>query len=245
MDGDMYLFRHYNRTLSASEILQNYYQAPIVTESLVLAVDAGNLVSYESGSATVYPLAGSINGTLINGTSFSSGNGGYWSFDGANDYISWGDNFDLTATSISGTVWGWANSLNSYLPWIDKLGSNGNYRFHADSAGRLILGIRNTANDYHELQTASLISTNQWYYLAFTFDNSTREGKIYLNGELVGTKIYTIDRNDTSTPLQTGYQANNGGTLNGRIATLSLYNKALTQQEIQRNFNAQRARFGV
>ena len=245
MDGDMYLFRHYNRTLSASEILQNYYQAPIVTDSLVLAVDAGNLVSYESGSATVYPLAGSINGTLINGTSFSSGNGGYWSFDGANDYISWGDNFDLTATSISGTVWGWANSLNSYLPWIDKLGSNGNYRFHADSAGRLILGIRNTANDYHELQTASLISTNQWYYLAFTFDNSTREGKIYLNGELVGTKIYTIDRNDTSTPLQTGYQANNGGTLNGRIATLSLYNKALTQQEIQRNFNAQRARFGV
>jgi hypothetical protein len=46
----------YNRVLSASEILQNYYGAPIVTDGLVFAVDAGNIVSYESGSTTTYSL---------------------------------------------------------------------------------------------------------------------------------------------------------------------------------------------
>jgi hypothetical protein len=235
----------YNKALSQTEILQNYYQAPIVTDGLVLSVDASNIVSYESGSTTAYPLTSSVNGTLINGTSFNPNFGGYWVFDGIDDYITWGDNFDLTTTNISGFVWGWANSLNSFLPWIDKLGGNGNYRFHADGVGRLIFGIRNTANTYEQMITTNLITTNTWYYLGFTFNNSTKEGKIYLNGQLQLSNTFTIDRGDTFTPLQTGYQANNLGTLNGRVATLSLYNKQLSDQEVSQNFNAQRSRFGI
>jgi hypothetical protein len=238
-------FSIYSRALSTAEIKQNYFQSNIVTDGLVLMVDANNLVSYPKSGTTAYPLTSSINGTLINGTSFNSSYGGYWAFDGVDDYISWGDNFDLTSTSISGFVWGWANSLNYYLPWIDKLSSNGNYRFHADSIGRLIFGIRNTANAYEEMQTGVLVSTNTWYHLGFTFNNSTREGKIYVNGQVQLSYTFTIDRGDTTTNLQTGYQANNGGTLNGRIASLSLYNKTLTSDEVQQNFQAQRSRFGL
>jgi hypothetical protein len=233
----------YKKTLTESEIKQNYFQAPIVTDGLVLAVDANNLVSYPKSGTTAYPLTSSINGTLINGTSFNSSYGGYWAFDGVDDYISWGNNFNLTSTSISGFVWGWANSLNDYLPWIDKLSSNGNYRFHADSIGRLIFGIRNTANAYEQMLTGVLVLTNTWYHLGFTFNNSTREGKIYVNGQLQSSYTFTIDRGDTTTDLQTGYQANNGGTLNGRIASLSLYNKALTSDEVQQNYQATKDKF--
>ena len=245
MTGDVAKIQMYNRNLTAAESKQNYFGSPIVTDGLVLAVDANNIVSYPKSGTTAYPLTSSVNGTLINGTSFNPNFGGYWAFDGVDDYISWGNNFNLTSTSISGFVWGWANSLNDYLPWIDKLSSNGNYRFHADSVGRLIFGIRNTANAYEQMQTGVLISPNTWYHLGFTFNNSTKEGKIYLNGQLQLSNTFTIDRGDTTTDLQTGYQANNGGTLNGRIATLSLYNRELSASEVAQNFNAQRSRFGI
>lgn len=241
--GSVATTRIYYGQFDQSKVLQNYYGGPIVTDGLVLAVDAGNLVSYESGSITTYPLTSSINGTLTNGTSFNPNNGGYWEFDGVDDYITWGDNFDLTTTSISGFVWGWANSLNNYLPWIDKLGNNGNYRFHATSLGQLVFGIRNTIGTYEQMVTNTLITTNTWYYLGFTFNNSTREGKIYLNGNLKMTNTFSIDRGNTFTSLQTGYQANNGGTLNGRIATLSLYNKELTADEVLQNYIAQKQKY--
>jgi hypothetical protein len=77
----------YNKSLSEDELRQNYYQAPIVTDGLVLAVDAGNLVSYESGSTTAYSLTGSLSGSLVNGTGYLPDNGGIWDFDGTNDQI--------------------------------------------------------------------------------------------------------------------------------------------------------------
>jgi hypothetical protein len=233
----------YNKSLSEDELRQNYYQAPIVTDGLVLAVDAGNLVSYESGSTAVYNMTGSINGTLMNGVKYNSNNGGYWEFDGVDDYITWGDNFDLVSSNISGFVWGKVNTLDNYTPWIDKLSGGGNYRFHSDVGGRLVLGIRDSNNAYQQTITTSVLSIDTWYNIGFTFNNSTREGKIYLNGRLIRSNTFTIDRGDTTTPLQTGYQSNNEGTLNGALATLSLYNKALTSAEISQNYNAQSSRF--
>ena len=218
----------------------------IVTEGLVLSLDAANTKSYTSGSTTWSDLARSgVSGTLINGPTYSTVNGGFLAFDGVNEYVSWGDNFDLITTSISGFVWGWANSLNEYIPWIDKLAGNGNYRLHSGADGRINFGIRNTANTYQEMNYAAGLLANTWYNIGFTFNNSTRVGRIYVNGNLLSSNTFTIDRGDTSVNLQTGYQSNNGGTLNGRIATLSLHNKELTAQEVLQNYNATKGRFGL
>jgi hypothetical protein len=80
----------YNRELSQAEIAQNYYQGNIVTSSLVMALDAGNLVSYPGSGTAWTSLTGSNNGTLTNGPTFSSANGGAIVFDGTNDYIDCG-----------------------------------------------------------------------------------------------------------------------------------------------------------
>jgi hypothetical protein len=59
----------------------------IVTDGLVLALDAGNVKSYASGSTTWLDKSGrGNNGTLINGPTFNSGNGGSIVFDGVDDY---------------------------------------------------------------------------------------------------------------------------------------------------------------
>ncbi len=61
----------------------------IVTDGLVLALDAGNVKSYASGSTTWFDKSGNAyNGTLVNGPTFNTGSLGSIVFDGTNDYVS-------------------------------------------------------------------------------------------------------------------------------------------------------------
>jgi len=50
--------------------------SPIITDGLVFAVDAANYKSYQGSGTTWTDLASSNNGTLTNGPTFDSGNGG-------------------------------------------------------------------------------------------------------------------------------------------------------------------------
>jgi hypothetical protein len=65
-------FSIYSKELSTAEIKQNYFGAPIVTDGLVFAVDANNIVSYPKSGTAWYNLTGSItSGTLTNGPTFN------------------------------------------------------------------------------------------------------------------------------------------------------------------------------
>jgi hypothetical protein len=87
-NGDMASIQLYLKTLSATEVLQNYYQGPVVTGSISGSYYANNLVSYVSGSTNTYNLSANIiSGSLQNGVGYSPLNGGYWSFDGSDDRI--------------------------------------------------------------------------------------------------------------------------------------------------------------
>jgi hypothetical protein len=64
------------------------YRGPnIVTDGLVFAVDAGSERSYPGTGTTVTDLVGLNNGTLTNGVTYQSANGGVFDFDGTDDYI--------------------------------------------------------------------------------------------------------------------------------------------------------------
>jgi hypothetical protein len=65
--------------------------APIVTNGLVLYVDAGNNNSYPESGTTWTDLIGGNNGTLTNGPTYNSGNGGYIDLDGSNDLVNFGN----------------------------------------------------------------------------------------------------------------------------------------------------------
>ena len=85
LNGSVSNFKVYNRALSATEILTDYYSTKnrffpienIVTNGLVLNVDASKSNSYSGIGNTIYDLSGSGNtGALINGPTFSASNGG-------------------------------------------------------------------------------------------------------------------------------------------------------------------------
>ena len=67
----------------------NHGGKPIVTDGLVLCLDAANPKSYPGSGTTWTDLSGNgNNGTLVNGVGYNSDNGGSLSFDGVNDYVS-------------------------------------------------------------------------------------------------------------------------------------------------------------
>ena len=70
------------------------YNPGIITNRLVMCLDAANIKSYPGTGTAWSDLSGNGNtGTLTNGPVYNSGNGGYISFDGSNDYA-------ITTTSL-------------------------------------------------------------------------------------------------------------------------------------------------
>jgi len=83
---------------------------PVVTSGLVLCLDAANRQSYVSGSTTWRDLSGNgNNGTLVNGTSFSTEIGGCMVFNGINNYVSFDNPLDQSQLSQVWTVQAWIN----------------------------------------------------------------------------------------------------------------------------------------
>ena len=79
------------------------YNPRVVTDGLVLCLDAGNVKSYPGSGTTWTDLSGKGNtGTLTNGPTYSSANGGSIVFDGVDDRVSGtsfntGQNFTINA----------------------------------------------------------------------------------------------------------------------------------------------------
>jgi hypothetical protein len=234
----------YNKALSQAEINQNYYQAPIVTNGLVLALDAGNLVSYESGSTTTYSLTGSFSGSLINGTGYNNNNGGSWVLDGADDYISISENINPSNITVEFFYKALITSPYEYLisNARDCCGTYKGYELKIVS-GYPYFQIWNSTT---VAVNGTLTLANQIYQITGTYDGS--QLKIYQNGVLTGTVNSTLGiGSPPSFNLAVGGMGFLPSTFNltGNIYVGRVYNRALTQSEIIQNFNAQRSRFNI
>ena len=237
----------YNRTLTLEEIKQNYHQAPIVTDGLVLALDAGNLVSYENGSTTAYSLTGSVDGTLTNGVGFNSGNGGTWEFDGTDDYIAI-DNLGLS----SHTIEGWFNSADGSqggAGYATICSIFGNYDGGASKytyiglIPDLTFRIDDGAASHAGIATVSY-TANTWYYVALTYDATSGKAKAYVNGDEVGSRDSTTNITFNSIPHNIAKTQVNV-YFDGEVALHKTYNKSLTAEEVMQNYSAGKGRFSA
>ena len=76
------------------------YGNGMVTDGLIFYLDAANPRSFVSGSTSWYDMTrNSNNGTLTNGPTYDSSNGGAVVFDGSNDYINFGNSSAVQQSS--------------------------------------------------------------------------------------------------------------------------------------------------
>ena len=238
----------WNRTLTAEEVTELYnagagkqYVAPveasIVSSGLILNLDASNALSYP-GTGTVWTdLSGNgNNGTLINGTSYSSANGGTLVFDGINDYVS--------ATSINRTSLGSTFTLSI---WYNKETTSTGGIFEitpGNNSGSPILILQQNSASLSWLlldgwRMTVPVSINTWYNVVLTY--SSNQYKTYINGVLSGSFSGGLSSINGSLIIGSGYPTFS----KEKVSAFHVYNRVLTQAEITANFNALKGRYGL
>lgn len=215
------------------------YSPLIVTDGLVMYLDAGNTKSYPGSGTTWTDISrNGNNGTLTNGPTFNSGNNGSIVFDGVDDYVNINSFANiLSNTAYTKTAWFY---INSYQYNIISGGDSAQHAFWLAGTNKLHAGHNGS---WSTVVSTTSLALNIWYFGAVSFD-TTNGWKLYINGTQESTNSNTTTFSGTGGVLIGAY--NLGANLfNGRIALAQIYNKTLTASEVLQNYNATKTRFGL
>lgn len=241
----------------------------IVNDGLVLHLDAANPRSYPGSGTTWYDLSGNGNdGTFMNGVGYSVDNKGSLVYDGVNDYwicnqqtteteFQYFDSFTITSLAYINENSGDGYLVNNRITDADGVLYSGWGLLQ--SSGNLLFIIGGYKNSRFSWRRASIGTTafndlcfQKWSHITVTNTGIAGEQKIYING--VNSTVDASD--DTNPPHIINYSSNisrvligKDGTfshyLGGKVAKTTVYNRALSAAEIQKNFEATRARYGI
>ena len=224
-----------------------YIPPPIVTDGLILYLDAGNINSYPGSGTTWTDLSGNNNnGTLVNGPTFNSDNGGNIVLDGVDDYINILNNSTLNSNVTTISMWFQYSTVNGgYGSLISKADPSGTFNGWNIYIFNNIINaqIKNTVDTTDISGTTN--STNVWYNVTL-ISVSDGTSYLYLNNALLNSAS-TVSYSVTNTqPLRIGRAVDTFWTnFGGKIANVIIYNRALNSTEILQNYNAQKSRFGL
>ena len=210
----------------------------IVSNGLLMYIDAANTRSYAGLGNTAFGLIAGIDGTLVNGVGFTTTNNGAFTFDGSNDYINFGNS--STVQQSSGTLSAWAKASSpggGYRGIIAKQGAYG--LFYTDS----VLVAYDWAADAPR-STGVNIADNTWKNLVLTYQSGVSNGtRIYINGDLVLTTTITVLNQINN--LFGGAEANASQFSACQASSFKMHNRVLTATEVLQNYNATKKRFGL
>jgi hypothetical protein len=224
------------------------YYGNTVTNGLVLSLDAAKRDSYPGSGTAWRDISGNgINGTLINGPTYNSQNGGSIVFDGVDDYASFGNNtsLDITETfTISLWINPVRNNVASYI--LDKDLDKYSIIIGYQSG---FVNFYNGAYQPTATTTQISISNNVWTNIVYTkdFNSLSNNWKGYKNGSNVFTVTNSFTNSTSTNQLNLGTTRPGGLNLayRGSIATTQIYNRALSAAEIAQNYNAVKSRYGL
>ena len=221
----------------------------IVTSGLTMLLDAGFTPSYPlSGTSWTDLSFSGNNGTLINGPTFNSSNGGSIVFDGTNDYVNLSDSDNWFYTgNFTIEFWYYFNSVPDSLGqffYNQRVDGNNyffifamNTKWEFDSYSGGVQGPKITYPTTHNTGTWNCISLTR-------IENNF---SLYLNSTLVGSQTNSSNLINLNAPLEFGrWSGGPSRYINASVSSLKIYKgRGLTTTEIQQNFNAQKSRYGL
>lgn len=238
----------------------------VITDSLILHLDAGDSSSYSGSGTTWTDLSGnSNNGTLTNGPTFDSNNEGSIVFDGSDDLVSLGTqlNSDIANTNVSISFWAYIDSTANdevfasmsvlatgrpLIIWYDTTVSSKDNTGTGDVGGgttnAITVMVTSTGSYEHRFATGNnVLTANTWHNIAVVLDVTNNAFYTYIDGVEQAKWV----SNNTSTGIMS---SNNvfligGGLpyLDGRIAHFLTYTKALSASDVLTNYNRLKDRY--
>ena len=213
------------------------YNPKVVTDGLVIALDAGNTKSYPGSGTSWTDTVGGNTGTLTNGPTYSSGDGGSIVFDGSNDYIQLSTNSNLTLTGDF-----------TYETWIQTDVQTGSK--HLWKIGDQSLQFtNNTTPDqiiYYSSGTGSqaygVLGNSTWGHLVLTKSGNALSG--YLNGSQSWTNTPGSSATHDFSAVRIGSRDTQSGYYwDGKMSIIRIYNRSFTAAEVLQNYNATKGRY--
>jgi hypothetical protein len=217
----------------------------IVRDGLVLYLDAANIKSYPGTGTTWFDLSNiKNNGTINNNPTYLNNNKGIFSFDGTNENITIGETSSLNLQSYTYCFWikriepantGWLQFMQR-----STSGRNPGIWFYINEANRIHFSIY-MSGAFNTSVDPSGFFLNEWHYFTATVDysNNTTILKGYTDGILKQTTTHA----DNYPVLGTGISYIGNRLFD--LGIFSVYNRALSNDEIKENFNATRGRYGI
>jgi hypothetical protein len=220
-----------------------FHSPSIVTDGLVLAVDAANSKSYPGTGSTWSDISGNGNDMSLISTTHNSS--GYFDFNGSTSYAVASNNGLGTGADIPFTFEMWVNfdTMGSTRWWLAVIGQFGTGAHHViggEVTANTQFGIWSGAQNQFPL---SVIGTGNWRHLVSTSTGSVLT--TYVDAVQRDTDAATT-YNFTNTNFTIGDNAvASEAYYDGKVAVAKLYNRALSASEVAQNYEALRGRFGL
>ena len=198
-----------------------HYSPKLVTDGLVLALDASNPKSYPGTGTTWYDLSGNDNDFTLDGSGITYNANGYFTLaDGGASR-----NTTIT-TSTTCTLVYWMRTTDAQALFWATNGGSGSY-----------LGAYRVGNKFY----------NSGVYGSPTFHtNTTQRANIY---DFIRTDEWMMmEFKNVNMSAASNHHFNQYGSYtfgNGAIASIHMYSKTLTSSESEQNYNALKTRFGL
>ncbi len=209
-------------------------------------------IDLNQGLVAHYPFDGNANdvsgngnnGTENGGMTYTTGvSGQAASFDGIDDFIFVNDSNTLPSTAI--TISFWVNrSITPPTPFENYVSKEHSFQTYLRANGFFESGLYNGATGLWDGYSVNgNVSLNQWVNYSFSFDNTTKIAKSYVNGVLLDTTVETDVNAYLRTSTEPMYIGRNGSAsvhyINGLMDELRIYNRALSNSEVQEIFSLQ------
>ena len=222
---------------------RSLYSLGVVQDGLVFNLDASKFYSYpKSGTAWTDLTNNGRNGTLLNGPTYNSSNGGSLVFDNSNDYVQCDGS--ITVTEATFIIWFKWSIISPYDGLLISIGatSTGILFTFSGNPGYIWNGASNT----YLWENGIRPPENTWSMYALSVTSSAATAYVYDTGGL-RTAVNTVSHTSTTLDdIKIGFtEGQSNGLFGGNMAQALIYNRALTAGEIAQNFNATRSRFGI
>jgi hypothetical protein len=191
--------------------------------------------SFDAGSgAAVADASGNGNTGTVTGSAWTSQGryGSALSFDGADDYVSVPDSASLDlGGSLTVEAWVWPEALSGYHTIAFK-GTTTSVNYFLDLlADEVDFGFTSSGWREHVTPSAN-VPAAAWTHVAAVYDRSANQVRLYTGGVLRATFSQSRNLTSNGAPLRIGASPF-GEAFAGRIDDLRIYNRALSQAEIQ------------
>jgi len=235
----------------------SYHNNPrIVTDGLVLCLDANSKKSYPSSGSTWYDLTPNQKNGSLNSPTFNPV--GCFLLDGTDDYIQI-PQFDFTSTHslewwfntdnlTEKNVWG-GGYAGHMLCW----GHTPSERVYLKTDGSIAVYINDSSSGAIFTTSNFSVTAEVWINIAVTFDWLSKNVKFYQNGVLKDTISFSSLGSWNYTGASNSYDYidfgrnvnNNNLFFDGQLANIKIYNKILSSIEVLSNYSSMKSRFGL